>query len=73
MNSRNLFTMFESTCLFFFGKLSAEERRYWHSPGDIRSGEARTLQFFGMRSMNSGGAFHRAYTNATATSVSRSA
>jgi transposase len=28
-------------------------------------GEARTLQFFAMRSMNSGGAFHRAYTNAT--------
>ena len=28
-------------------------------------GEARKLQFFAMRSMNSGGAFHRAYTNAT--------
>jgi transposase len=28
-------------------------------------GEARRLQFFAMRSMNSGGAFHRAYTNAT--------
>jgi transposase len=28
-------------------------------------GEARTLQFFAMRSMHSGGAFHRAYTNAT--------
>jgi len=28
-------------------------------------GEARKLQFFAMRSMSSGGAFHRAYTNAT--------
>jgi transposase len=28
-------------------------------------GEARRLQFFAMRSMNSGAAFHRAYTNAT--------
>jgi transposase len=28
-------------------------------------GEARTLQFFAMRSMASGDAFHRAYTNAT--------
>ena len=28
-------------------------------------GEARKLHFFAMRSMNSGGAFHRAYTNAT--------
>jgi transposase len=28
-------------------------------------GQARTLQFFAMRSMYSGGAFHRAYTNAT--------
>ena len=28
-------------------------------------GEARKLQFFAMRSMNSGGAFHRAYANAT--------
>jgi transposase len=28
-------------------------------------GEARKLQFFAMRSMASGGAFHRAYTNAT--------
>jgi transposase len=28
-------------------------------------GEARTLQFFAMRSMSSGGGFHRAYTNAT--------
>jgi len=28
-------------------------------------GEARMLQFFAMRSMSSGGAFHRAYTNAT--------
>ncbi len=28
-------------------------------------GEAQKLQFFAMRSMNSGGAFHRAYTNAT--------
>jgi transposase len=28
-------------------------------------GEARQLQFFAMRSMASGGAFHRAYTNAT--------
>jgi transposase len=29
------------------------------------SGETRKLQFFAMRSMSSGGAFHRAYTNAT--------
>jgi transposase len=28
-------------------------------------GEVRKLQFFAMRSMTSGGAFHRAYTNAT--------
>ncbi len=28
-------------------------------------GESRKLQFFAMRSMSSGGAFHRAYTNAT--------
>jgi transposase len=28
-------------------------------------GEAHTLQFFAMRSMHSGGGFHRAYTNAT--------
>jgi transposase len=28
-------------------------------------GERRKLQFFAMRSMSSGDAFHRAYTNAT--------
>src|ERR1700753_2586304 len=30
-----------------------------------RAGPVTTLQFFAMRSMASGGAFHRAYTNAT--------
>ena len=34
--------------------------------GDVRlDGQVRRVQIFGMRSMFSGGAFHRAYTNAT--------
>ena len=34
--------------------------------GDVRlAGQLRRMQIFGMRSMYSGGAFHRAYTNAT--------
>jgi transposase len=37
----------------------------WYVAQVKLDGEARLLQFFAMRSMNSGGAFHRAYTNAT--------
>jgi transposase len=37
----------------------------WYEAVVILDGEARKLQFFAMRSMASGDAFHRAYTHAT--------
>jgi transposase len=37
----------------------------WYEAVAILGGEARKLQFFAMRSMASGDAFHRAYTHAT--------
>lgn len=37
----------------------------WYEAQAILGGEAKKLQIFAMRSMVSGGAFHRAYTNAT--------
>jgi transposase len=37
----------------------------WYEAVAILDGEARKLQFFAMRSMASGNAFHRAYTRAT--------
>ena len=37
----------------------------WFEAAAVLGGEARKLQFFAMRSMASGDAFHRAYTNAT--------
>lgn len=37
----------------------------WFEAVAVLSGERKTLQFFSMRSMASGDAFHRAYTNAT--------
>jgi len=37
----------------------------WYEAQAILGGETKTLQIFAMRSMASGGAFHRAYTHAT--------
>jgi len=37
----------------------------WYEAQARLDGQPRTLQFFSLRSMASGGAFHRAYTNAT--------
>jgi transposase len=45
--------------------LGQEAQVDWYEAQVILDGEARKLQIFAMRSMSSGGAFHRAYTNAT--------
>ena len=55
------------------GKCSCRRATSWGQEGQVDwfeataklGGEARKLQFFAMRSMASGDAFHRAYTNAT--------
>jgi hypothetical protein len=46
-------------------KAGEEAQVDWFEAVAVLSGERRTLQFFSMRSMASGDAFHRAYTNAT--------
>ena len=46
-------------------KWGQEEQVDWFEATAILSGESVKLQFFAMRSMGSGDAFHRAYTNAT--------
>ena len=45
--------------------LGQEGQVDWFEAAARLDGQLRTLQFFAMRSMGSGGAFHRAYTNAT--------
>jgi transposase len=45
--------------------LGQEGQVDWFEAAARLGGELCTLQFFAMRSMGSGGAFHRAYTNAT--------
>lgn len=45
--------------------LGREAQVDWYEAQVILDGETHTLQIFAMRSMGSGGAFHRAYTNAT--------
>lgn len=45
--------------------LGQEGQVDWFEAAVRLDGQMRTLQFFAMRSMASGGAFHRAYTNAT--------
>lgn len=45
--------------------LGQEAQVDWFEAQVKLRGETRKLQFFAMRSMSSGGAFHRAYTNAT--------
>jgi transposase len=45
--------------------LGQEAQVDWYEAQAVLAGEARKLQIFAMRSMSSGGAFHRAYTNAT--------
>ena len=45
--------------------LGQEGQVDWFEAAARLDGQQRTLQFFAMRSMGSGGAFHRAYTNAT--------
>ena len=46
-------------------ELGQEAQVDWFEAVARLDGQPRTLQFFAMRSMASGGAFHRAYTNAT--------
>ena len=46
-------------------RLGQEAQVDWYEAQVILGGEQRKLQIFAMRSMGSGGAFHRAYTNAT--------
>ena len=46
-------------------ELGQEAQVDWFEGTAILGGEARTLQFFAMRSMGSGDAFHRAYPHAT--------
>lgn len=46
-------------------RLGQEAQVDWYEAQAILGGEQRKLQIFAMRSMGSGGAFHRAYTNAT--------
>jgi len=46
-------------------ELGQEAQVDWFEADARLDGQQRTLQFFAMRSMASGGAFHRAYTNAT--------
>lgn len=45
--------------------LGQEGQVDWFEAAVRLDGQLTTLQFFAMRSMSSGGAFHRAYTNAT--------
>jgi transposase len=45
--------------------LGQEGQVDWFEAAARLDGQMQTLQFFAMRSMGSGGAFHRAYTNAT--------
>jgi transposase len=45
--------------------LGQEGQVDWFEAAARLDGQQCTLQFFAMRSMGSGGAFHRAYTNAT--------
>ena len=46
-------------------QLGQEAQVDWYEVLAILGGEPKKLQIFAMRSMGSGGAFHRAYTNAT--------